>query len=468
MTGRSETSDAGDTPDGAGGASVPPSRRRAAQTKNQLMSTKQLLLMNFGFFGIQYSFGLQQNAISPIYSFLHASPDELPLLNMAGPITGLLIQPIIGALSDRTWSPRWGRRKPFFLIGAIGCSLFLFLFPFVTALWMAVLLLWLLDASNNTAMEPYRAFIADKLPAPQLGKGFLMQSFFTGLGITLASVSLYFFQEIIKGGTEAGIPYWVFGSFMLGAVCSIGSVLVSVLSTPENPPTPQELAELRAQKKGLVAAVVEIASAIKDMPTTLRRLALVYLFQWYAMFIYWQYSSLSIAKSVFHTTTADSAMYSKAVGWTGLVNGFYNVVTFCSALFLVLMAKRYGAKWVHAGSLILATVGLLAFPHLENKYLLFIPMIGLGIAWASIMGVPYILAVAAIPKNRYGVYMGIINMMIVIPMLIETFTFGTIYKTFLNSDPGMAISFAAVLLLVAAVTMLWIRQTPLEAEKEPC
>jgi len=454
------------SPGAPGNRGTGPAHRQLARTRNALMSTKQLLLMNFGFFGIQYSFGLQQNAVSPIYNFLHAKPDELPLLNMAGPITGLLIQPLIGAMSDRTWSPRWGRRKPFFLVGATGCSVFLFLFPFVTALWMAVLLLWLLDASNNTAMEPYRAFIADKLPKSQLGKGFLMQSFFTGLGITLASASLYFFQGIIKGGTEAGIPYWVFGSFMLGAVCSIGSVLVSVLSTPENPPTPEELAELRAQKRGFGAAVAEIAQAIKDMPTTLRKLALVYLFQWYAMFIYWQYSSLSIAKSAYHTTAENADAYSKAVGWTGLVNGFYNVVTFSSALFLVIMAKRYGAKWVHSVCLVLATIGLLAFPHMENKYLLFVPMIGLGIAWASIMGVPYIMAVSSIPKNRYGVYMGIINMMIVVPMLIETFTFGTIYTTFLHSDPGSAISFAGILLFAAAIAMLWIRQSPTEREED--
>ena len=449
------------SPTGTSGTRKPdPAQRRAARARTSLMSTKQLLLMNLGFFGIQYSFGLQQTAINPIYTYLNASPEDLPLLNMAGPITGLLIQPLIGAMSDRTWSPRWGRRKPFFLIGAAGCSVFLFLFPFVTALWMAVLLLWLLDASNNTAMEPYRAFIADKVPSSQLGKGFLTQSFFTGFGATLAAVSLYFFQFVIKGGTEAGIPYWVFGSFMLGSVCSIATVLVSVLSTPENPPTPQELAELRAKKKGLGASVVEIAAAIRDMPTTLHKLALVYFFQWYALFVYWQYSSLSIAKSVFPGGT-----YSEAVGWAGLVNAFYYFVTFCSALFLVIMAKRYGAKWVHSSCLVLATIGLLTFPHLGNKYLLFIPMIGLGIAWASIMGVPYILAVSSIPKNRYGVYMGVINMMIVIPQLIETFTFGFIYRTILSSDPGMAITFAAILLFAAAVAMLWIQQ-PSEAKDE--
>ena len=212
-----------------------------------LMTMPQILIMNFGFFGIQYSFGMQQTAVNPIFQKLGAEGHALPLLNLAGPITGLLIQPMIGALSDRTWSPRWGRRKPFFLIGALGCSICLFLFPFVAAVWMAVLLLWLLDASNNTAMEPYRAFIADKLPPSQLAKGFLAQSFFTGFGITLANISLFVFQKIISGGTDAGIPYWVFGSFMLGAVCSIGSVLISVLRTPEIPPTTEELAAIQAK-----------------------------------------------------------------------------------------------------------------------------------------------------------------------------------------------------------------------------
>ena len=214
---------------------LPTCSTRAIVRQKPLMTMPQILLMNLGFFGIQYSFGMQQTAVNPVYEFLGADPHDLPILNLAGPITGLLIQPLIGALSDRTWSPRWGRRKPFFLIGAIGCSICLFLFPFVTAVWMAVLLLWLLDASNNTAMEPYRAFIADKLPPSQLGKGFLAQSFFTGLGITLANISLFVFQKLIDGATEAGIPYWVVGSFMLGAVCSIGTVLVSVLTDPGDP-----------------------------------------------------------------------------------------------------------------------------------------------------------------------------------------------------------------------------------------
>ena len=430
------------------------------------LTLQQIILMNFGFFGIQYSFGLQQTAINPIFSFLNANPEELPLLNLAGPVTGLLIQPLIGAMSDRTWSPRWGRRKPYFLVGAIGCSLCLFLYPFSTALWVAVLLLWLLDASNNTAMEPYRAFIADRLPPDQHASGFLTQSFFTGLGITLANVSLFFFQKSITGQTASGIPHWVFGSFFIGAICSIGSVLLSVSKTPEIPPTEAELAAIRAKKGGLVAAVTEIFEAIKDMPKPLWQLALVYLFQWYAMFCYWQYVSHSIAQSVWHATSENKDLYSQAVAWTGLVNGFYNIVTFLSAFALVAMARKYGAKWVHAGALILAAVGLWMFPHISNKYMLFVPMIGFGIAWASMMGVPYIIAVAAIPRERYGVYMGIINMMIVIPMLIQTLTFGKVYHNFLGANPGNAIMFAGALLLTAAMATLLIK-TPKQESNLP-
>ncbi|HQQ96417.1 MAG TPA: MFS transporter [Cyclobacteriaceae bacterium] len=427
--------------------------------------------MNVGFFGIQYSFGLQQSAINPLYTFLHAEPADLPLLNLAGPMTGLLIQPIIGAMSDRTWSPRWGRRKPYFLVGAIFCSLCLFLFPFSRALWMAAGLLWILDAANNTAMEPYRAFIADKLPADQRATGFLTQSFFTGLGITLANISLYVFQQIITGSTttddgQNGIPYWVFGSFFVGAICSIGSVVWSTSTTPEIPPTEEELKVLRAQPKGLLEPFREIASAIGSMPKTLWQLALVYLFQWYAMFCYWQYVSHSIAQTVWNTTAvADPGKYAEAVGWTGLVNGFYNIVTFLSAFGLVWLCKKLSAKYVHVLCLAAASLSLFIMPNIEQKFLLFAPMIGFGVAWASMMGVPYIMVVGSIPKERYGVYMGIINMMIVIPMIIQTLTFGYVYEHFLSSDPASAITFAGALLLMASLATMLIRVAPESASE---
>jgi maltose/moltooligosaccharide transporter len=431
------------------------------------LSFAQIINMNVGFFGIQYSFGLQQSAVNPIYDFLGAKPDEIPWLNLAGPLTGLLVQPIIGALSDKTWHPRWGRRKPYFLIGAIMCSLALFLFPFSSELWMAAGLLWILDAGNNTAMEPYRAFIADKLDGTQQPMGFQAQSFFTGLGQTLANFSLFLFPMVIVGYTGK-LPNWVFASFMLGAVCSIGTVWWSMKTTPEIPPTVEELQEIRNKPLNLLSPFLDVFSAIKDMPKVMWQLALVYLFQWYALFCYWQNSSKSIAKSVFDTTTENRDLYEKAVSLAGSVNGWYNIITFMSAFALVGFARKYGAKWVHFSCLILAAAGFIAFPFIENKWLLYVAITGFGIGWASMMGVPYLMVVKDIPKERYGVYMGIINMLIVVPMLIQTLTFGYILKNFLNNDSGKAILFAGILLLIAAGFTLLIQTknngTELEAE----
>jgi maltose/moltooligosaccharide transporter len=418
----------------------------------------QIINMNVGFFGIQYSFGLQQSAINPIYDMLGARPDEIPLLNLAGPMTGLLIQPIIGAMSDKTWHPKFGRRKPYFFIGALFCSICLFLYPFSSTLWMAAGLLWILDAANNTAMEPYRAFIADKLPENQHPEGFLTQSFFTGLGITLANVSLFFFQKNIHG-TYGSIPYWVFGSFFLGSICSISSVLWSLYKTPEIPPTMEELEKLKQEKNTFFSPFVEIVEAIKDMPKVMWQLALVYLFQWYALFCYWQNASKSIANSVWKTFTyQNNTAYEEAVGWTGLVNGWYNIVTFLSAFALVALAKKYSAKYVHTICLLFAGLALIAFPFIENKYLLFVPMTAFGVAWASMMGIPYLLVVNQIPKERYGVYMGIINMMIVIPMIIQTISFKYVLKYVLNDKPTYAILFAGLLLLVACFATTFIKK----------
>lgn len=426
-------------------------------TPKPRLSFSQIINMNVGFLGIQYSFGLQQSAVNPIYDMLGASPDEIPILNLAGPMTGLLVQPIIGALSDKTWSPRFGRRKPYFFIGAIMCSLALFLYPFSSSLWMAAGLLWILDAGNNTAMEPYRAFIADKLDASQQPTGFQAQSFFTGLGQTLANLSLYVFPMIFVG-SMGKLPTWVYASFFLGAVCSIGSIWWSARTTPEIPPSAEELAHIKAEPLNVLSPFKEIVSAIKDMPRIMWQLALVYLFQWYALFCYWQNSSKSVAQSVFGTTPADNPkLYEEAVSWTGLVNGWYNIVTFLSAFALVWFAKKYSPKLVHFSCLILAGLGFLAFPHIENKYLLFPAITGFGIGWASMMGIPYLMVVSNIPKERYGVYMGIVNMMIVIPMILQNITFGAVLKNYLNNDPGKAISLAGVLLLLAAAATLLMK-----------
>ena len=428
------------------------------------LSFWQILNMNVGFFGIQYSFGLQQSAVNPIYDFLGAAPDEIPLLNLAGPVTGLLVQPIIGALSDKTWHPKFGRRKPYFLLGAILCSLALLAFPFSSSLWMAAGLLWILDAGNNMAMEPYRAFVADKLIEEQQPLGFQMQSFFTGFGQTLANLSLFIFPLIFIGKTGS-LPTWVYASFFLGAVCSIGSILWSMKTTSEIPPTDEELAVMKSKKGGFAEPIIEIFSAIKDMPKVMWQLALVYMFQWYALFCYWQNSSKSIALSVWNATPKSNPdAYEKAVSWTGLVNGWYNIVTFLIAFALVGFAKKYSAKYVHAVCLLLAAIGFLVFPHIENKNLLFFAITGFGIGWASMMGIPYLMVVADIPKERYGVNMGIINMMIVIPMIIQNLTFGYVLKYFLNNDARNAITFAGILLVIATLFTLNVKTKIINSE----
>jgi maltose/moltooligosaccharide transporter len=468
----------------------------------------QIINMNVGFFGIQYSFGLQQSAVNPIYDFLGASPDEIPLLNLAGPVTGLIIQPIIGALSDKTWSPKFGRRKPYFFIGAMICSICLFFYPFSSALWMAAGLLWILDVGNNTAMEPYRAFIADKLNDGQRPTGFQTQSFFTGLGQTLANVSLFVFPLLFLGKTGA-IPNWVFASFFLGSVCSIGTIWWSMRTTPEIPPNEEEIKAIVKSNEGqphlvvqffisivtsviaytllilliipsffsrsllhkvieatkknhttrlLFAQNIEIIEAIIDMPKVMWQLALVYLFQWYALFCYWQNSSKSIALSVWNTRPSENQeLYEQAVSWAGLVNGWYNIVTFVSAFALVWFVKKSSPKMVHFACLVLAGIGFIIFPMIGNKYLLFPAITGFGIGWASMMGIPYLLVVSKIPKERYGVYMGIINMMIVIPMILQSLSFGFVMKNFLGNDSGNAVLFAGVLLLLAAVATLLIK-----------
>ena len=427
----------------------------AEDERRPLMTTGNMAWMNLGFFGVQFSFGLTQSAVNPIFLFLGADAHSLPILNIAGPITGLLIQPFIGAMSDKTWSPRWGKRKPYILGGSVVMILILFLFPLVTALWMAVICLWLVDAGNNTAMEPYRALISDRLRKVQIPKGFLIQSMFTGAGAVLANVSLFVFQKLLTGSSDAGIPTWVFVVFWFGAVCAIITVGLAMLRTKEIVPSEEELAHIRSSSKSPRATIAEIAEAVKVMPIGMHKIGLAFMFQWYAMFIYWQYVSVSVAESVWNTTP-DAPEYEEAAGWAGLMNGTYNFVTMISALFLLPLCVRYGGKRVHAGTLVLAGLSLAWLSTISNQYLTLVPMIGLGICWASMVGVPYLMVASMVPRERTGVYMGILNMMIVVPMLIETLTFGWIFENLLGNQGTNAILLAGVLLGCAALAMLWV------------
>ncbi|HEX5686771.1 MAG TPA: MFS transporter [Ideonella sp.] len=416
----------------------------------------QIVNMNVGFFGIQFSFGLQQANMSPIYRTLGADEASLPLLWLAGPITGLLVQPIVGAMSDRTVS-RWGRRTPYFLIGAILCSLGLLAMPFSPVLWFAAGLLWILDAANNVTMEPYRAYVSDRLPREQHALGFLTQSAFTGLAQTLAylSPSLLVWWGLDRDATmDSQIPLSTVAAFLIGAVLSITTVYWSVRRVPELPLSEAELSAMRAKPRGAMATLREIADALRAMPPTMRRLWWMKLFQWYGMMCYWIYIVPSLAKTMFGTADAASPGFREASLLNGQIGGFYNAVAFIAAFALVPFTRRFGAHVMHAICLVAAGIGMWALPSIHDKAWLFLPMVGIGLAWASIMGNPYVLLAGCIPPERAGVYMGIFNMFIVIPMLLQMLTLPLYYQAWLGGEPDNVVRLAGTLLLAAAIAVL--------------
>ncbi|MDB9835379.1 MFS transporter [Flavobacteriaceae bacterium] len=447
--------------------------------KKQL-SFWQILTMNFGFFGVQFSFGLQQSNMSAIYRYLGANEAELPMLWLAGPVTGLLVQPVIGAISDGTWSPKFGRRKPFFLIGALIASLALIAMPFSSSIWMAASLLWILDAANNIALEPYRAFVSDKLPKKQYSIGFLMQSFFTGLGSIMSNftpVILVSFGILALSDTmDNGVPvstYWAFG---IGAIASIGTILVTVLTTSEYPPTEEELAVINANKaKGntFSRTLKEIKEAFMKMPKTMRQLIPVMFFSWYAMFCYWQYLTSALSLSLFDTLDQNTPFFNQAQLLTGNLNGTYNIICVLIAFPMIPVARKLGAKNLHFISLLLGGIGLMAMPFLNDTDILFtIPLgsgipvsqiylfsFGLGITWASMMAMPYQMLAASIPSDKMGIYMGIFNMFIVIPMIIEIFTMQYFVYDLLGSNPINVIRLAGACLVIAGFFSLFVRES---------
>ena len=429
--------------------------------KKPNLSFWQIFNMNVGFLGIQFSFGLQQTAVNPIFSFLGAHHEDLPLLNLAGPVTGLIIQPIIGAISDKTWSPRWGRRKPFFLIGALIGSLCLFAFPFSPTLWFAVGLLWILDVGNNMAMEPYRAFVGDKLPNNQLSFGYQMQSLFVGAGIVLANASIFLFQDWF-GDTETTteavnyIPKWLYYSFFIGAVLSVSTILWSVFKTPEIPPSEEELESINKHTAlplldRIKTPFLEIIDAIKDMPKFMWKLSVVYLFQWYALFIYWQFISPMFEESMGFNK-------SEALSQAAKMNTTYNISTIVFALALVPLALKWGGKKVYVFSLFLTGIAMLSIPNIQDPTLVILPMILFGIGWAAMMGIPYSMVSKIVPQERRGVYMGILNMMIVIPMGIQTLTFGPIVKNLLNNSAVNAIILGGIFFLISGFLALRLKE----------
>ncbi len=446
------------------------------------LSFWQIWNMSFGFLGIQFGWGLQLANMSAIYTYLGAKADDIPILWLAGPVTGLLIQPIIGSMSDRTWN-RLGRRRPYFLVGSILASIMLFLMPDAAAIAntfgegfaslaraafgitagvaVAAGLLWILDASINISMEPFRAFVADKLNTSQRTAGFVMQSFFIGVGQTFANGLVYYFNRSgFDAGTPAGaIPPSVSYSFKIGAVVFFLSVLWTIVTTREYPPDDMEaFRRMRAAKHGIGGFFREIFSALREMPATMKQLAVVQFFTWLGLFCMWMFFGLMTSYHVFDAPDADSDLFKAGGAWGGLMFAVYSITCFAIAFALPKLAAATSRKSVHSLALTCGGLGLLSCYFIQNKWLLIATMIGVGIAWASILSMPYAILAGALPPARMGVYMGVFNFFIVIPEIIASFTFGRIIRYFFGenstSAPLYVVMAGGVFMLTAALACL--------------
>jgi len=417
----------------------------------------QIWNMSFGFLGIQFGWGLQMANMSAIYEYLGARADQIPILWLAAPLTGLLIQPIIGHASDHTWG-RLGRRRPYFLVGAILSSLMLILMPNCSSLWMAAGMLWILDASINVSMEPFRAFVADILPEGQRTRGFAMQSLFIGLGAVIASALPWLLTNVfhmtqVAGDTRA-VPTTVRLSFYIGAAAFMGAVLWTIITTREYPPEDMA-AFLKAKEKkvSLSENAKEIFTAIREMPETMRKLGPVQLFTWLGLFCMWLYFPVAVAHNVFGANDPNSPTYKAGIEWGGICFAAYSAVCFGFSFALPTLARKLGRRNTHSICLICGAVGLLSVAFLHNKYMLLFSMLGVGIAWASTLSMPYAVLAASLPPERTGVYMGIFNFFVVTPEILTSLLFGWIMVHFLHNNRIYAILAGGVFLLIAAGLM---------------
>ena len=415
--------------------------------------------MNFGFLGIQFGWGLQLANMSAIYAKLGASPDNIPILWLAGPITGLLVQPIIGAMSDRTWG-KLGRRRPYFLIGAIFASIALFVMPNSPSLYFAAAMLWILDSSINISMEPFRAFVADKLNATQRTTGFIMQSFFIGIGATMANALPRIFHECgLHGNGPNGVPLTVEYSFKIGAVMFLVCVLWTVFFSKEYPPEDmEEFNRKRAENPGFVGLLkevfAEIPQAVREMPKTMKQLAVVQIFTWLGLFCMWMFFGLTTAFHVFKAPNSQSELFDRGIEWTGWCFAIYSIVCFLVAFILPKLAKMTSRKLVHGCALALGGLSLCAVYFVQDPFTLQFTMIGVGVAWASVLSMPYAILSGAIPANRTGIYMGVFNFFIVIPEIIASVGFKDVVKNVFHNDPTYVVVLGGVSLLIAALCVL--------------
>lgn len=416
----------------------------------------QIWNMSFGFFGIQFGWGLQMANMSAIYEYLGARADQIPILWLAAPLTGLIVQPIIGHASDHTWG-RLGRRRPYFLTGALLSSFALILMPRSSVLWMAAGLLWILDASINISMEPFRAFVADLLPEQQRTRGFAMQSLFIGLGAVIASGLPWMLTNwfhLSGGSSSNAIPLTVRISFHAGAAVFLGAVLWTIFTTKEYPPEDLEaFRQMKAEKRGLVANSKEIFDSVARMPQTMRQLAPVQILTWLGLFCMWLYFPVAVARNVFGAPDTASPLYSAGIEWAGLCFGLYSAVCFAFSFFLPGMARALGRKHTHSLCLIAGGLGLIAVALIHDKYVLLLTMVGVGIAWASTLAMPYSVLAGSLPKEKTGVYMGIFNFFIVTPEIIASLFFGWVMNHLLHNNRLTAVVSGGCFMIVAALLM---------------
>lgn len=419
------------------------------ETKPRLPIT-EIINMSVGFFGIQFGWDLQRANMGVIYDNLGADADKIPYLFLAAPLTGLIVQPIIGYLSDRTWHPKLGRRRPYFLIGAILSSIALLIMPHSSALWMAAGLLWVLDVFGNVSMEPFRAFVVDKLPESQVNKGFIMQGLMIGLGGMIASSLPWILRNIFSVNNIAAkgvIADNVKFSFYIGAFFFIAAVLYTVFTTKEYPPTEEEL----AQNKTGVGGIKEIITAITNMPKKMKIISLVQFFTWPGLFLMWFYYSLCVAYNIFGATSNTDQAFGDGKDFAGLTLAYYSIVTFCFSFILPSIANKLGRRVTHSLCLLAGAIGLISVAFVKNKYMLYGSMTGVGIAWASILSMPYAMLSGVLPKGKVGIYMGIFNFFIVLPEIIAVFIYPSLMKYVFNNNMLSAVMSGGGLMIIAAV-----------------
>lgn len=426
------------------------------------LSFWQIWNMSFGFLGIQFGFALQGGFMSRIFQTLGAEKDTIPLLWIAAPLTGLLVQPIVGYLSDRTWHPKFGRRRPFFLIGAIFSTLALFFAPYSSALWIAAGSLWILDASINISMEPFRALVADKLPDSQRSYGFVVQTLIIGIGTWIASNLPWFMTQIGIPNTAAPgvVPDSVKFAFAIGAVVLFSSILYTILTTDEYPPSDLEAFEKEKEaSRGFFTGVQEIFRNIADMPEVMKKLGIVQFFSWFAFFTMWSFATPAITEHIFGATDPTSEAYNNAADSVGNYLGTYGLVSMFFALILAFITSKVkiNRKMVHMLSLFAGGSGFILIYFISEPWMLHVCFALVGIAWASILSMPYAMLSSAVNPKQMGVYMGIFNMFIVIPQIVAALGgINFMYKLLFGEEVIFTMVLAGTSLIIAGFSNLLI------------